>query len=87
MADPEIQWVRTQSAFETAVFWELGARQPRGLHPRVTALLDHEEICFGIATLLHSFPSIALTPRRQSCLADGRVGDTPRLARAHLARR
>lgn len=55
LAEPETQWVRTKSAFETAVFWELGARQPRGLHPRVTALLDREEL-LGECRLIASFP-------------------------------
>ena len=42
LAEPETQWVRAKSAFETAVFWEVGARQPRGLHPRLAGLLDAE---------------------------------------------
>lgn len=55
LADPETQWVRTKSAFETAVFWELGARQPRGLHSRLTALFDHEELLKD-CDLIASFP-------------------------------
>lgn len=55
LADPEVQWVRTRSAFETAVFWELGARQPRGLHPRVTAILDREDLLRD-CKVLASFP-------------------------------
>lgn len=55
LADPEKQWVRTKSAFETAVFWELGARQPRGLHSRVTSLLDQEE-ALAQAQAIAAFP-------------------------------
>ena len=55
LADPEKQWVRGKSAFETAVFWELGARTPRGLHPQITALFDQDEI-FRDCELLASFP-------------------------------
>jgi hypothetical protein len=43
LAEPDTQWVRTKSAFETAVFWEVGARELRG-SIRVTALLDREEL-------------------------------------------
>jgi hypothetical protein len=55
LAEPETQWVRTKSAFETAVFWELGARQPRGLDSRVTALFDHEDLLKD-CQLIASFP-------------------------------
>jgi hypothetical protein len=43
LADSDTQWVRTKSAFETAVFWEYGATHPRGLHPfKVTgSKIDH----------------------------------------------
>jgi len=55
LAEPDTQWVRRKSAFETAVFWELGARQPRGLHTRVAALLDREELLRD-CELIASFP-------------------------------
>ena len=55
LADPKKHWVRTKSAFETAVFWELGSRQPRGLHPAVCALLDREER-LSRAVAIASFP-------------------------------
>jgi hypothetical protein len=55
LADPDTQWVRGRSAFETAVFWEQGARQSRGIHPRLAALLD-EEPELRNAELLASFP-------------------------------
>ena len=55
LTEPDIQWVRTRSAFETAVFWELGARQPRGLHSRMAALFDHEEL-LSDCELIASFP-------------------------------
>ncbi len=43
LADPKKHWVRTRSAFETAVFWELGARERRGLRKEVADLLDQEK--------------------------------------------
>jgi len=55
LSDPDTQWVRAKSAFETAVFWELGARQSRGLHTRVSALLDREELLKD-CELVASFP-------------------------------
>ena len=55
LADPDTQWVRTKSAFETAVFWESGALQPRGSHPRVVALLEQEQSLQG-CELVASFP-------------------------------
>lgn len=55
LAEPDTQWVRTKSAFETAVFCEVGAREPGGLHPRVTALLDREELLRD-CDLIASFP-------------------------------
>jgi hypothetical protein len=55
LADPETQWVRGKSAFETAVFWETGARHPRGLHPKLTALLDQEKPLRD-CELIASFP-------------------------------
>lgn len=55
LADPETQWVRAKSAFETAVFWELGARKPRGLHPLLAALLDQDDAFKG-CELVASFP-------------------------------
>lgn len=55
LSEPEIQWVRTKSAFETAVFWELGARQPRGLHSSLTSLFDHEDLLRD-CELVASFP-------------------------------
>ena len=55
LADPETQWVRGKSAFETAVFWEYGARQARGIHPKLASLLDqHPEL--RNAELVASFP-------------------------------
>ena len=64
LTEPDIQWVRTKSAFETAVFWELGVRQRRGLDSRVTALLDHEE-------LLRDCELIASFPEHRVCLPGG----------------
>ena len=55
LSEPETQWVRTRSAFETAVFWELGARQSRGLHPSLTSLFDHEDLLRD-CELVASFP-------------------------------
>ena len=55
LADPDTQWVRTKSAFETAVFWEYGATHPRGLHPHLIALLEQEQSLQG-CELLASFP-------------------------------
>lgn len=55
LADPETQWVRTKSAFETAVFWEVGARGPRGLHSRLIDLLDQEDL-LKQSELVASFP-------------------------------
>ena len=55
LADPESQWVRGKSAFETAVFWEYGARQPRGLHPKLASLLDQQPELQN-AELVASFP-------------------------------
>lgn len=43
LADPEKQWVRGASAFETAVYWENGARTKRGLAPSLGALLDSHQ--------------------------------------------
>ena len=55
LADPEKQWVRKKSAFETAVFWELGAMQPRGLHSELCAVLDQHDSLHG-CELVASFP-------------------------------
>ncbi len=55
LADPDEQWVRSNSPFETAVFWELGAREPRGLHPALASLLDKEESLQN-CELVASFP-------------------------------
>jgi hypothetical protein len=55
LLDPDTQWVRTKSAFETAVFWECGAMQPRGLHPHLIALLEQEQTLEG-CELVASFP-------------------------------
>lgn len=55
LADPEKHWVRGKSAFETAVYWEVGARRPRGLHPTLTPLLDEVELLRS-AELVASFP-------------------------------
>ncbi len=55
LADPETQWVRTKSAFETAVFWEVGARQACGLHPSLVALLEQSPELRG-PSLVASFP-------------------------------
>jgi hypothetical protein len=55
LADPDTQWARTKSAFETAVFWEHGAMQPRGLHPQLIALLEQEQSLQG-CELVASFP-------------------------------
>jgi hypothetical protein len=55
LADPDTQWVRTKAAFETAVFWECGAMQPRGLHPHLIALLEQEQSLEG-CELIASFP-------------------------------
>lgn len=40
LADPGRQWVKGRSALELAVSWESARRMPRGLPPRVAALLD-----------------------------------------------
>lgn len=40
LADPEKHWKRGASAFETAVYWENGARTKRGLPSSLAALLD-----------------------------------------------
>ena len=55
LADPETQWVRGKSAFETAVFWEYGARQSRGIHPKLALLLDQQPE-LREAELVASFP-------------------------------
>lgn len=55
LAAPETQWVRKKSAFETAVFWESGAMQPRGLSSSLAALLDQEASLRG-SELVASFP-------------------------------
>lgn len=55
LVDPDVQWVRGRSAFETAVFWELGARQPSGLHPTLAALLEQAEP-LRECSLVASFP-------------------------------
>jgi hypothetical protein len=56
LVDPDTQWLRTKSAFETAVFWEIGAMQPRGLQSRLIALLEQEESLHG-CELVASFPA------------------------------
>jgi hypothetical protein len=55
LTDPAAQWHREKSAFETAVFWECGAMQPRGLHPHLVALLEQEPSLEG-CDLVASFP-------------------------------
>jgi len=55
LADPDAHWVRGKSAFETAVFWENGAKEPRGLHRQIASLLDQDEALRG-CRLLASFP-------------------------------
>jgi hypothetical protein len=40
LSDPDKQWVRGASAYETAVFWERGARSARGLTPTLASLID-----------------------------------------------
>lgn len=40
LAEPDKHWVRSRSAFETAVSWEATERTPRGLPPAVAAALD-----------------------------------------------
>lgn len=42
LAEPDTQWVRGASAFETAVSWEVAAKTPRGLPAKVAALLDSQ---------------------------------------------
>lgn len=42
LADPDIQWERLASAFETAVSWEVAAKTPRGLPATVASLLDSQ---------------------------------------------
>jgi hypothetical protein len=56
LEDPDKQWVRTKSAFETAVFWECGSMEPRGLHPNLIALLEQEQALEG-CDLVASFPA------------------------------
>ena len=55
LADPVKHWVRGRSAFETAVFWEIGAREQRGLRKVVADLLDQDERLKG-CTAIASFP-------------------------------
>ena len=55
LADPDAHWVRGKSAFETAVFWENGAREPRGLHRQIASLLDQDE-ALNDCRLIASFP-------------------------------
>ena len=55
LADPERQWVRGASAFETAVFWERGAGNRRGLTPELAALLDKSP-AWHDSTVLGAFP-------------------------------
>lgn len=55
LVNPERQWKRGASAFETAVFWEAGARTPRGLHPRLAVLLDQHPAWHG-SSVIAAFP-------------------------------
>ncbi len=55
LADTETQWVRGASAFETAVFWEKGARTPRGLHPRLAELVDQDP-AWRSSSVIAAFP-------------------------------
>jgi hypothetical protein len=42
LADPEKQWQREASAFETAVSWECAAGTPRGIPASIAAVLDQD---------------------------------------------
>lgn len=55
LTQPSLHWKRGASAFETAVFWEHGARLPRGLHPKLAELLDQHPAWFG-SQVLAAFP-------------------------------
>lgn len=55
LADPETQWVRTASAFETAVSWESAQSTPRGLPIEIAAALDKHPDLSG-AKLLVALP-------------------------------
>ncbi len=55
LADPEVQWERRASAFETAVSWELATKTERGLPPKVVNLLDSQPELRG-ARLIAALP-------------------------------
>jgi len=55
LTQPDRHWKRGASAFETAVFWEQGARTPRGLHPKLATILDQHPAWHG-SSVLAAFP-------------------------------
>jgi len=55
LPQPDRQWKRGASAFETAVFWEQGAQTTRGLHPKLATILDQHPAWHGSAVLA-AFP-------------------------------
>lgn len=55
LADPEKHWVRSRSAFETAVSWEHAQRTKRGIPTEIAEALDEHGGLAG-AQLLMAFP-------------------------------
>jgi len=52
LADPEKQWRRSKSAYESAVSWEAARRSARGLPPEIAELFDKTETFRGASLLL-----------------------------------
>ena len=71
LGDPETQWVRSASAFETAVSWESAQRSERGLPVEVAALLDQHH-ALAKAKLLIALPEhkVALQGRGKASQND-----------------